>query len=322
MASAPPLQRLPVLWCACLHRICLEEPSDPLSAFFATVTQQTAKTRPPEELQESDLTAFCDRHRVLLGELLETRSTQTNEVGRCALLLPVLHQISLQTGQPLRLLDVGTSAGLNLHLDRYSYRYLPGGEISGAPHSPLLNCAVRGECVIPERVPEITARRGIDLQPLDLNDPEDALWLRACVWADQVDRSQTLDSAINIANEHPVEVFTGDAVADVGRHLTEMSGDGHLIVITTWVLSYLAPEQIHQFFDILDRYGKEVDLTWLGAEQPDQIAPIDVEGSDDSRHLTHLITREWRSGTVQQKTWATAHPHGYWMHWNPWSSDL
>jgi len=322
MLCAPPLQRLPVLWFACVHRICLEKPSDPLSAFFATVTQEPTALRPPEDLHEADLAAFCGRHKVRLEGLLTTRRTQTNEVGRCALLVPVLDQISRSTGQPLRLLDVGTSAGLNLHLDSYNYRYLPGGDLLNDTLSPLLTCEVRGDFDQPRRVPEISARRGIDLGPLNLNDPEDALWLQACVWADQVDRSRTLAAAIRTAIENPVEVVTGDAVTDLAQHLEEMSGDGHLIVITTWVLSYLSPEQIQQFFDILHRYGAHRDLTWIGAEQPDQIAPIEVHTNEDSRHLTHVVSREWRKGSVHQTTWATAHPHGYWMQWEPQTAEL
>lgn len=322
MASAPPLQRLPVLWFACLHRICLDHPTDPLGAFFATVATDAGQVRTPESLQEADLAAFCERHRPLLQSLLSTRRTQTNEVGRCALLLPVLDRIAGQTKQPLRLLDVGSSAGLTLLIDRYNYRYEPGGEIRTDPLSPVLTCAIRGDLIVPERVPEIAARRGIDLHPLNLDDPEDALWLQACVWSDQTDRSRTLAAAIDTARRHPVDVRTAEAVEDLPQHLEELSGDGHLVVTTTWVLSYLSDEQIARFMNILDDFGGRMDITWLGAEQPDQIAPIEVHTRNDSRHLTHLITREWRNGARAQTTWATAHPHGYWMHWSPHTASV
>jgi hypothetical protein len=322
MAAAPPLQRLPVLWCACLHRICLDNPGDPFSEYFATVVTDGEKLRPPEALQPAEISAFCDRHRSHLEHLLSTRHTQTNEVGRCALLVPVLSQISQDTGHPLRLLDVGSSAGLNLHVDKYSYRYEPGGEIRGDPRSPVLTCAVRGSLAIPDRVPEITARRGVDLHPLDVSEPEDAAWLRACVWADQRDRSRTLEAAIGVALRYREKVHTGDAVADLAHHLEQMAGDGHLVVITTWVLSYLSSDQILEFIETLQRFGEHSDLTWVGAEQPDQITPIEVSVSESSQHHTHVITREWRKGHMCQTTWATAHPHGYWMHWEPRSQTF
>lgn len=322
MASAPPLQRLPVLWFACLHRICLDNPTDPLSGFFATLATGPGGVRSPDALIETDLLTFCERHQDQLTKLLATSRTQTNEVGRCALLLPVLDQIARRTEAPLRLFDVGSSAGLTLNIDRYNYRYEPGGEIRTDPLSPVLTCEIRGDLVVPDRVPDIAARRGLDLHPLDPSNPQDALWLQACVWADQIDRGQTLVSAIGTARRHPVDVRTGDAVADLPQHLAEFAGDGHLTVITTWVLSYLSGEQIEQFMRILDDFGRQTDLTWLGAEQPDQIEPIEVHTRHDVRHLTHLITKEWRNGACQQTTWATAHPHGYWMHWLPHTGPM
>ena len=74
--------------------------------------------------------AFAAAHADELAELLVTRSTQTNEIGRCALLLPAFGIVAAEVG-PLAHLDVGTSAGLNLLLDRYHYGYEPGWRASG-----------------------------------------------------------------------------------------------------------------------------------------------------------------------------------------------
>jgi hypothetical protein len=322
MSLAPPLQRLPVLWFACLHRVCLEHPKDPLSAFFSDVCPSAEEFRTPESLQAEDLQAFCERHRTVLSDLLSTRNTQTNEVGRCAALLPVILQIEEETNRPILLLDVGTSAGLNLHLDKYNYRYDPGIEILVDPVAPLLHCGLRGNHAAPQRVPRIVARRGIDTNPLDVTDPDDMLWLRSCVWADQIDRSRILTQAIDIARRHAVDIYRADATTDLAPHLhamLEMASEqqGHLILVTTWVLSYLSTEQIAAFEAVLDDFGRNHDFTWLGAEQPDQVLPIRIATESDSQHLTHIVTRRWRSGIAEQTTWATAHPHGYWMHWKP-----
>jgi hypothetical protein len=318
MALAPELQRLPMLWFASLHRICIDHRADPLAQYFPSVMIEPSLARPATELSASELEQFCERHKDQLAVLLSTRRTQTNEVGRCALLLPILAGIENRTGQALRLLDVGTSAGLTLGLDRYNYRYEPGGEIlSDIPGAPTLVCGISGSMPVPDQMPHIVARRGVDTNPLDLANPEDALWLQACVWADQVDRSRILSAAIEVAKDHPEDIHRGDAVRDLRQHLDQMAGEGHVTLITTWVLNYLSAQQRAEFIDVVDTFGQQTDLTWLGAEQPDQISPITVRSNSASRHLTHLVTREWRSGSVTQTTWATAHPHGYWMHWNP-----
>jgi hypothetical protein len=322
MSHAPPLQRLPVLWFACLHRVCLDHPEDPLSAFFPDVCPPTMQVRTPESMGTEDLRAFCERHEITLRVLLSTRSTQTNEVGRCAVLLPVILQVEEETDRPILLLDVGTSAGLNLHLDRYNYRYESGAEILIDPSAPLLQCGLRGSLSAPQRVPRIVARRGIDANPLDVTDDDDMAWLRSCVWADQIDRSRILTQAIDIARHHPVEIFRADAATDLTVHLRAMLElasqlKGHLILVTTWVLSYLSTDQIAAFDGVLNTYGRNHDFTWLGAEQPDQVLPIRIATAPDSQHLTHVVTRRWRNGIAEQTTWATAHPHGYWMHWKP-----
>src|SRR6202041_2593254 len=94
---------------------------------------------------------------------MRTRATQTNEAGRCAILLPVLAALP----QPLALLDVGTSAGLYLYPDKYSYRY--GGHRIGAG-GPLLDGAATG-IPLPAGLPEVVWRAGLDLNPLDVTDP-------------------------------------------------------------------------------------------------------------------------------------------------------
>src|SRR5947209_18404749 len=100
-----------------------------------------------------------------------TRATQTNEAGRCALLLPVLAALP----QPLALLEVGTAAGLCLYPDRYAYRY---GDHAVGSGTPVIECAATGLAPLAGR-PEVVWRAGLDLNPLDVTDPADVAWLDA-----------------------------------------------------------------------------------------------------------------------------------------------
>ena len=121
--------------------------------------------------------AFVVSHMEDLRQLMSSRSTQTNEPGRCAVLLPLLAALT----QPIALLEVGASAGLCLLPDRYRYDY--GGRRVGPADSPVtFPCEPRGSVPVPEAVPEVAWRLGVDLRPLDVTDPDTGIWLSALVW--------------------------------------------------------------------------------------------------------------------------------------------
>ena len=121
-----------------------------------------------------------------VSAVIMARRTQTNEVSRCALLLPLLAALP----QPLALLEVGASAGLNLHPDKFSYSY--GGQAHidppGGAGAALISCAIDGPVPVPAALPEVCWRAGIDLNPLDVTDPEDVRWLETLIWPEQEDR--------------------------------------------------------------------------------------------------------------------------------------
>jgi len=127
-------------------------------------------------------------------EIMLARSTQTNEPARCATLLPVLARLP----QPLALIEVGASAGLCLLPDFYGYDY--GGQLlyphGAARQHPVFPCAVDAKTPIPAAMPQIAWRAGLDLNPLDVSDPEQAAWLRTLVWPEQTDRLARLCAAM------------------------------------------------------------------------------------------------------------------------------
>jgi len=132
-----------------------------------------------------------------LHALMLMRSTQTNEPGRCAALLPVLARLP----QPLALLEVGASAGLCLLPDRYGYDY-GGGRLMSARRDvepPIFPCAVNAATPIPEALPSIAWRAGLDLEPVDIADRNQVAWLETLVWPEQTDRLTRLRAALDIA---------------------------------------------------------------------------------------------------------------------------
>jgi len=307
LRSAPEEQQLPVLLLAAVHSLVLAEPDLELAAWYPTVTPNHRATDPFPVFAR-----LCAERADDLRTIISSRSVQTNEVGRCALFLPALAQVEAETG-PISLVDVGTSAGLNLAIDRYEYRYSPGGHVGG-PSRVVLECGVRGAVPIPHRVPEVAWRVGIDRSPIDVTDADQARWLLACVWPDQADRFARLAAAIEITAADPVELRRGDAVDTVGVAVDEATASGHPVVLDSWVLNYLPEALQRDFVAELENAGRSTDLTWIAAEAPALCPGLPFPDHLRSLELTVLLVVRWRDGVRTTTHFATAHPHGYWMH--------
>lgn len=308
LAVAPPTQRQPVLLFACVHALLLAEPDDELAQWYPNLTAEPLTTDPLPAFRR-----FSRRNREALERLLATRSTQTNEIGRCALFLPVFGLLEAECG-PLAHVDVGASAGLNLLLGRYGYRYEPGGTV-GPEDGVVLTCGTRGPVPVPDRVPEIRVAVGLDRSPISVHDDDQARWLEACVWPDQRDRFERLRAALALARETHLDVRRGDAVEDTPALVEDVAAKGHPVITNSWVLNYFTKEARVAYFEMLVALGRRHDLSWIYAESPAQIEGLPVPDDDPARELTVLSLVRWRNGERRVDHLATCHPHGYWMHW-------
>ncbi|HEY5664091.1 MAG TPA: DUF2332 domain-containing protein [Ilumatobacter sp.] len=309
LRSAPEHQQLPVLLLAAVHDQVLADAGCELAQWYPTAT--TAARRDPVG---PALERHCARRADELRAVVARRSTQTNEVGRCALFVPALAPVGAERG-PLALVDVGTSGGLNLRLDHYEYHYRPGGSVGAA--SPVrLEAGTRGDVPVPRALPEVAGRIGLDREPVDLDDPVAARWLTACIWPDQVDRFERLKAALEIAHRHPAEVRRGDAVDDVAAAVDAAAPLGHPVVLNSWVLNYLPDDHRLRYVAELDRIGSQHDLTWVFAESPALCPGLPFDASVTDQHVTALVRVRWRDGRRTVEPLAVCHPHGYWLHWS------
>jgi hypothetical protein len=190
---------------------------------------------------------------------MRTRITQTNEPGRCALLLPVLAALP----QPLALLEVGASAGLGLYPDRYSYRY--GAHVVGSG-VPVLDCDLRGDqAFLPSRLPEVAWRAGIDLNPLDVRSAADLDWLDALIWPEHEHRRARLRAAAAVVAADPPLLVRGDLVDALPALAASAPPDATLVVFHTSVL-YQVPAAPRAAFRSLVR---SLPGHWISVEAPD-----------------------------------------------------
>ena len=186
-----------------------------------------------------------------LEQLILTRGTQTNEPGRCATLLPVFAEMP----GPLALIEIGMSAGLCLIPDRYAYRWqLPeGDEHTLGDGAPELACRVDAARRLPEVMPEIVWRAGVDLNPLDPANPDDARWLRSLVWPDQPEREQRLATALETAAGVPVERVRGDLLTELPGLVERAPTGATVVVFGSAVLAYLQREDRLRYVELVER---------------------------------------------------------------------
>lgn len=166
---------------------------------------------------------------------------QTNEVGRSAALVGGLLVIA-RRGLPVRLLEVGASAGLNLRADRYRYEAGDGSAFGPADSPVRFADPWAGGPVPPlDARLDVVERRGCDARPLDPAAPADVLRLRASLWPDQAERRARLDGALEVAAQVPAAVDRADAGEWAAARLADPVEGAVTVLTHSIVAQYLAP---------------------------------------------------------------------------------
>lgn len=221
---------------------------------------------------------FLDEHWADVSRTVLSRATQTNEVGRCATLLPSFAAISAAEQKPLALIEVGASAGLALFPDRYSYEYDDGTTVTrlaaeprpagqpAAPEPPVLRCAVSGAVPVPDELPDVVWRAGIDLNPLDVANNDDVAWLEALIWPEQDFRRERLRQAIGIAREDPPLLVAGDLNERLMSLAGQAPADAALVVFHSAVMGYLSADGRSRFRRTVQGLAASRGCHWLSNE--------------------------------------------------------
>ena len=278
---------------------------------FAAVHYLVLTGEAPDALSGrfEDFAAVLARHEDALRTRIETHGVQTNEVQRCTMLLPTLLAASAETGLPLELVELGPSAGLNLLLDRYRYRYANG---TFGPGDALVQLAVhehggRVPVSLLDRELVVRRRRGIDLAPIDATTPEGYLLLRSFVWPGLDERIARLDAAVETLRRmpEPPELIQGDYTTILPTVLADRPADALTVVFETFSVVYL-PE------DVARELGEELEaaaadgrpLAWASVRRWDTTAGGDA--------VFELELRVWPGAA---RVAARVDPHGNGIDW-------
>ncbi len=240
-------------------------------------------------------TAFgsvLERNRDELRESVRL-PVQTNEAGRSSALLLGFLTVAAETGLPLRLLEVGASAGLNLHWDRY--RYLADGFEWGPADSRLtIEFELDGGRFPSPREIEVSDRQGCDAAPLDPASPEDRLTLLAYIWPDQPGRIERMRAALEVAAEQPVAVEREKAAPWVERKLAETSPGEATVLYHSVVSQYLSDGELSAFHGHIEaaarRAAAAAPLAWLRMEYAGERADLHLTTwpGGEHRHLARV----------------------------------
>jgi hypothetical protein len=300
--NATPGQSPPDLMLAAVHYLLARDSGDPLASYYPSMVFTPAVGDPVPDFRR-----FCLQHRDELLRLVSSWRVQTNEARRCCYLLPAVMLVGRLAGRPLALIEPGASAGLNLAMDAYAYAYGTWVKVGDASSQLLLRCGLHGPPQAPLHlpVPQVVWRAGIDINPLDPTDPQDAAWLRALVWPDHRDRVPRLTAALRIASCRPaVQMFAGDALSHLPTAVDVAPAEAAVCIFHTAFLAHFSQADRDRFNHQVLALSRCRTIYWIQAEpRRDPAEPrLRLTVCDAGR-----VSREWPLGHYQ--------PHGAWLKW-------
>lgn len=276
---------------AAVHRLVLSGEAPALAAVYPSAGGDAA--RPGAWPAFRDM--LSARAETLRG--LVARPCQTNEVGRCAALVFGFLEVAHRTRRPLRLLEVGASAGLNLRWDLFRYG---NGAVWGRA-SPVDLTGLWDEPPLFLDAPvSVAERSGCDLHPLDPLREDDRLTLLSSVWADQTHRVRRLRGAFTLAERVPARVDAASLVDWLPPRLDLREPGLAAVVFHSVVEEYVPEAQLAAFRRLVEDAGARADgarpLAWLRLEPE----------AGQRRHL--LTLRLWPGG--EERALARCGAHG------------
>jgi hypothetical protein len=319
---------------AVVHRVLADHADDPLAAYYASFGGDRAPDAELAKIFES----FVLEHRARIEALLATGDSQSNEPLRAAQLRPAFGWAQAGLGRPLGLIEVGTSAGLLLHPDRYGYEYVfdDGSVLERPPAAgddqrdtfpaPVLRCPIRGTATTKTLVPllskdlRVSSRVGLDLNPLNPADAETKAWLRAQVWPEEADRRARLDAALAMAARFPARLRKGDALDILPAAVGMVSAPAVPCVFVSNTLAHFDTASRTAFVELIRALGSRQDLVLI-MKEPDSVGlslftsrPAAEPSTPPVETLGAVL---YQAGRERCFALGTAGPHGAWLDWAP-----
>jgi hypothetical protein len=266
--AVPARKRNPTVILAALHDLALAGRAPAMAAAYAAADAGAAADDAAADDAAGAAIDTLLRMTDAISAIAVRRPTLNDETGRYAVLYPTITEAARRAGaDAVGLIDIACSAGLNLNVDRVGITYSDGPSL-GDPSSPVqLSSRIAQDRPVPTRaMPEVDARIGVDLDPVDVTDADDARWLRACLPPDQPERRARLDAEMALAATAPPLLLRGDAAELLPDAIARVPAGVLPVVITTWALSQFSLEARQRFLRRLEEAAAGRAVAWVSAE--------------------------------------------------------
>ncbi|PFH91043.1 DUF2332 domain-containing protein [Bacillus sp. AFS088145] len=293
-------QPIPNLLLGSIHYLLLNGNHHPLKEFYPSLVET------PKKVEDSYpyFQDFCKKFRNEIIQLIHTKIVQTNEVRRCAYLYPCISYIYQKVNKPISLIEIGTSAGLQLLWDQYKYSYSTSETIYGNIKSDvLINSEVKDKGLINlpllDKVPPVVDRYGIDLHVNDLSNKEDYLWLKALIWPEHFERRELFEKAVISMKENEINLIEADGIKILPEVVKKLSNDSILCIFHTHVANQIPVEGKQSLLKTIEGIGENRDVFHLYNNIWDRML-----------HLDYYIDR-----IKYEEVIGETEGHGKWFEW-------
>ena len=294
--GAPLADALPLRAAGALHALHLAGTARELAPIYADA----------EDINDAAIVAgVVARHEAALLPWLDG-PPQTNEAGRSSNFIAAMLWLAEQGLPPhFNCLEIGSSAGINLMIDRYHYD-LGGVQVGPQPGVMAFTPEWRGTHP-PQQPIEIVGLKGCDVAPVDLTDPAQALRLKAFIWPEHAVRFARMEAAVAAARQKRPDIVRATAPDFIEAELRKPQTKGTTrVLMHSIVWQYVPEDQQLRVTTAMEEAGAEATpdrpLAWIALE------------ANRTVHHHELVVRYWPGGEAS-KMLGRAHPHGAWVEW-------
>ena len=300
----------------------LKSPQSSLAQYFPSLTEQ------PKPTAEAFPTfkEYCLDHRKEVTELLSWRTVNTNLVEKATCLVPALSHIEQLSRQPLTLVELCCSAGLNMLFDEYHFDYGAAGSVGPIDSPVQLNCKIIGSGQPPiEAMPKVVQRVGVDLVKVDPSDPLEQLWMQAVLCPEWRAERSRLKAALSIRTQRDLRVIQGDALEIVGPLLEELPGQ--VCILMSYCIGHWPNAAVTALDELLRRASHHRDIHRLDVElhdtEPSQTARTRLIRLSEAglpvlkkRSPSRMDHTWYTRGDAQMRILGEGDAFGEWLDWH------